>query len=60
VNKDVSNELSELSTCNDEGLSYIERRLQDWVSRGRQYDSVAKDLEGPGALILLSDDMDSV
>jgi len=27
MNKDVSDELSELSTCNNEGLSYIERRL---------------------------------
>ena len=27
MNKDVSDELSEISTCNNEGLSYIERRL---------------------------------
>jgi hypothetical protein len=27
MNKDVSDELSEFSTCNDEGLSYIERQL---------------------------------
>jgi hypothetical protein len=27
MNNDVSNKLSKLSTCNDEGLSYIERRL---------------------------------
>ena len=38
----------------------FEGRLQDWVSRGRRYDTVVKDLEGPGALILLSNDMDSV
>jgi hypothetical protein len=27
MNKDVSDELSELSTCDDEGLGYIGRRL---------------------------------
>ena len=44
----------------DGSINAIEHKLQDWVSRGRRYDEVAGDLEGPGALILLSSDMDSM
>jgi hypothetical protein len=38
----------------------IEARLQDWVCRGRRYNTIVKDLEGLGALIFLSKDMDSL
>ena len=42
----------------DDSVENIDERLTEWISRGRRYHDVAEDLGGPGALILLSLDID--